>query len=140
MGNSLSGTASHLILKWFCRYAILSYAFLFSLYGRSQIDLQWNIHWCSGSWSSCQVYGMELQWKLDGYWWWWGLDKVNIYISDFEDISYGILFCSIIKDFNVVMVLGRYWQNNMNNVKANKSAHEESVRDLRYVIIVSRLD
>lgn len=26
---------------------------------------------------------------------------------------------------------GRYWQNNMNNVKANKSAHKESVRDLR---------
>lgn len=25
----------------------------------------------------------------------------------------------------------RYWQNNMNNVKANKSAHKESVRDLR---------
>lgn len=28
-------------------------------------------------------------------------------------------------------VLFRYWQNNMNNVKANKSAHKESVRDLR---------
>lgn len=28
---------------------------------------------------------------------------------------------------------GRYWQNNMNNVKANKSAHKESVRDLRYI-------
>ena len=26
---------------------------------------------------------------------------------------------------------GRYWQNNMNNVKANKSAHKESVRGLR---------
>uniref|UniRef100_A0A2N9HDG8 Uncharacterized protein n=1 Tax=Fagus sylvatica TaxID=28930 RepID=A0A2N9HDG8_FAGSY len=25
----------------------------------------------------------------------------------------------------------KYWQNNMNNVKANKSAHKESVRDLR---------
>lgn len=25
----------------------------------------------------------------------------------------------------------RYWQNNMNNVKANKSAHKESVRDVR---------
>ena len=29
---------------------------------------------------------------------------------------------------------GRYWQNNMNNVKANKSAHKESVRDLRYIV------
>ncbi|KAF6152329.1 hypothetical protein GIB67_005983 [Kingdonia uniflora] len=25
----------------------------------------------------------------------------------------------------------KYWQTNMNNVKANKSAHKESVRDLR---------
>ncbi|KAJ8438778.1 hypothetical protein Cgig2_009896 [Carnegiea gigantea] len=28
--------------------------------------------------------------------------------------------------------IARYWQNNMNNVKANKSAHKESVRDLSF--------
>lgn len=28
-------------------------------------------------------------------------------------------------------MLLRYWQSNMNNVKANKTAHKESVRDLR---------
>ena len=32
--------------------------------------------------------------------------------------------------------VARYWQSNMNNVKANKSAHKESVRDLRYELIV----
>lgn len=31
----------------------------------------------------------------------------------------------------------RYWQNNMNNVKAYKSAHKESVRDLRYLVVAS---
>lgn len=31
-------------------------------------------------------------------------------------------------------LLFRYWQNSMNNVKANKSAHKESVRDLRYAL------
>lgn len=29
----------------------------------------------------------------------------------------------------------RYWQTNMNNVKANKTAHKEAVRDLRYTWI-----
>ncbi|GJV78588.1 flowering time control protein FY-like protein isoform X1 [Tanacetum coccineum] len=28
----------------------------------------------------------------------------------------------------------KYWQINMNNVKANKTAHKESVRDLRYLL------
>jgi polyadenylation factor subunit 2 len=26
----------------------------------------------------------------------------------------------------------KYWQNNMNNVKANKTAHKESIRDLSF--------
>lgn len=31
----------------------------------------------------------------------------------------------------------RYWQSNMNNVKVNKTAHKESVRDLRYVMFLN---
>ena len=34
-----------------------------------------------------------------------------------------------------MVALDRYWQNNMYNVKANKSAHKESVRDLRYILL-----
>lgn len=31
----------------------------------------------------------------------------------------------------------RYWQSNMNNVKVNKTAHKESVRNLRYVMFLN---
>jgi hypothetical protein len=40
---------------------------------------------------------------------------------------YVCIYCSS----NVVLYCFRYWQSNMNNVKANKSAHKESVRGLR---------
>lgn len=73
---------------------------------------------------------MELQWQLDGHGWWWRLDKVHIFIN----ISPGscINYYFLNKIDKLMLFLGRYWQNNMNNVKANKSAHKESVRDLRY--------
>jgi hypothetical protein len=33
----------------------------------------------------------------------------------------------------------RYWQPNMNNVKANKTAHKEAVRDLRCTLYLTNL-
>lgn len=42
-----------------------------------------------------------------------------------------VVKCTYVIIFVCVLHFSRYWQNNMNNVKANKSAHKESVRDLR---------
>lgn len=54
-------------------------------------------------------------------------------------IGHCFFFCCAVITFlepcitRTVYLLCRYWQNNMNNVKVNKSAHKESVRDLRYL-------
>ncbi|KAF4348359.1 hypothetical protein G4B88_007885 [Cannabis sativa] len=93
-----------------------------------------------------RVLVMDSDWTTTDYWISkWGIYSVEWTVLNFRVLRYYIFHQAHDKAIRSMvwshndnwMVSGddggaiKYWQNNMNNVKANKTAHKESIRDLR---------
>lgn len=129
--NSPSGMDSHLTLKWSFRYEVLI-SMPFSKFPYESLFLN-----CNFFISHLQAHDQAVRsmvWSYNDLWMVTGDDGGTIkYWILGQSIQEFWLYLAVWFLLSLCVLGGRYWQTNMNNVKANKSAHKESVRDLRYM-------